>query len=115
MRRLRSSRGVPRSVPRSSRPRRLVAISANSETIDRAFLTLDADGVGLTVVQRSPASDRDFDERLIALDLEIARDERLDLIHLEALIFPDASVETIRSFARIGAGMYTRRFDRVDA
>lgn len=66
--------------------------------IESAYLTL-RDGDFLFLVVRSECSyDRDFEDSLSDLDLQIAQDADLDLIKVDTMALPRVSDEALRSF-----------------
>ncbi len=66
--------------------------------VHQAFLTERDRGLLFLVVQRSPQYDKDLEEALTQLDLQIARDAELDLIPLSVLAVPDAGNEVLSTF-----------------
>jgi hypothetical protein len=75
-------------------------LNRNADKIDRAYLSFPGDGIDFTVVQRSKALDRDLDESLIHLDIEIAANEKFHLVRLQILVLPMTSEESVLAFVR---------------
>lgn len=79
--------------------KRLAAwISERQEKIFKAFLTIRENGLLFVVVMRGAHYDRAFEDELSNLDLEIANDPELDLIHLDVIALPESSASAYGSF-----------------
>ena len=66
--------------------------------VSHAYLTLRDAGLLFIVIQASRASDESLEDSLVDLDIEIARDENLNLIELDVLPLPATSEEAYSSF-----------------
>lgn len=66
--------------------------------VGAAYVTLRDGGLSLLVVQKEIPFNDEFEDELSALDMSIAVDEDLELIHLTAISLPRASEDTIASF-----------------
>lgn len=69
------------------------------EGVSRAFVTIRDAGLLFLVVQKTKAYDRDFENALTSLDIEIARDSNLDMVNLSVLALPSTSEDSYQSFA----------------
>ena len=69
-----------------------------ADKVDRAYLSLETDCVAFTVVLKTKSFDPDFEDALSLIDLEIAQDQGLNLIHLRSLALPLSSDTTVSSF-----------------
>lgn len=69
--------------------------------VHAAYLELEPEGAIFLVVRKAKAFDPAFEDALSMLDLEIARDENLDMIRLRVLALPCSSEDTVASFLRI--------------
>jgi hypothetical protein len=66
--------------------------------IATAFLTLQDSSLAFVVVRREAAYDEAFQDDLADLDIEIANDGDLDLIHVSTLALPDVDKSAVYSF-----------------
>ncbi len=82
-------------------------VNANLEKIDRVHLSFAPKGIDLTVVRKGLAFDREFNRSLTRLDIEVARDERFNLIDFHVMVLPFSAESTVRSF--VGPDEFMRR------
>ena len=73
-------------------------VNANSAKVEAAYLTVRDARFAFIAVSRATACDDDLEDSVSDLDLKIAIDPDLDVIHLNALILPPASEEAMQSF-----------------
>ena len=71
-----------------------------TDVIDRALLSVEADGLTLAVVRKDKAFNPDFEDALSALDLEIANDDTFDQIRMRTMALPYSSDATVSGFLR---------------
>ena len=67
-----------------------------------AYLTVCDTGLLFVVVRNSREYERDFEDSLTDLDIEIANDSAYDLIRMDVLALPDVSEDSVRSFLASG-------------
>lgn len=84
-------------------------LQARAAKLDRAYLSFDESGIQLTVILRARELDREFDDELISFDIQVAQDERFNLIRLHCLSLPFCSEDSVRSFVR-DSGTMKRQF-----
>jgi hypothetical protein len=75
-------------------------LTSHADGIELAYLTLGADGLDFTVVLRSMTFERDIEEDLTELDIEIAQHKEFDLIRLNVLSLPRCSDDNLGAFVR---------------
>lgn len=73
-------------------------MSERSQEIDRAYLSLEPDGVAFVVVRKSKRFDPDFEDALSGMDLRVAHDDRFSLIRMRTLALPCSAESTVSSF-----------------
>lgn len=73
-------------------------IAAHEQDISEAYLTVRDGAILFLVVQRAEAFDQSLVDSLTELDLSIAQDESFNLLRLNALALPRASLHSIESF-----------------
>ncbi len=78
--------------------RRLGEWLASRSDIDGAWITKRDRHLLFLVVRTSPEYDRDFEDALSALDLELAQDGHLDLIRISTMNLPPVSKEALSGF-----------------
>ncbi|MGA2700307.1 MAG: hypothetical protein ABSH35_04340 [Isosphaeraceae bacterium] len=83
-------------------------ILARSEEIDRAYLSLDADGVIFAVVRKGKEFDPTFEDTLSDLDLNISNDDALNMIRIRVIALPYSPDETVDSFLDLSRAWVAR-------
>lgn len=78
-------------------------LHSQSEKVDRAYLSLGLGKVDFVVFQKGTRFDREFDESLVELDIEIANRSEFDLIQLDVLALPNCPDEDAASFVPRGS------------
>jgi hypothetical protein len=73
-------------------------IRANKKRVGLACVTQRDAGLLFLVVRKAKPYNREFADALTELDMEIARDENLNLIKLSVLALPKCSMHSIVSF-----------------
>ena len=73
-------------------------LEVHLDRLETAYITIRDAGLLFLVVTKANTYDHELEEKLLDLDIEIARDEQLDLIRLTVLAIPDSSAEGIASF-----------------
>ncbi|MFA6132929.1 MAG: hypothetical protein WC869_02790 [Phycisphaerae bacterium] len=63
-----------------------------------AYITLKEGGFLFIVVRLTAEYNRQFEDDLTKLDIEVATDPELDLVNLEVLALPNGSTDSLRSF-----------------
>jgi hypothetical protein len=79
-------------------------LTERAPEIEKAHVSIDADGISLVVVRKDKAFNPAFEDALSSFDLEIAGRASLNLIRLRALALPYSSDATIASFLDISGG-----------
>ncbi|MDD4892078.1 MAG: hypothetical protein PHU85_19320 [Phycisphaerae bacterium] len=87
-----------RQFERGLLPKLAVWTDQNQEKLERAYLTLGDGRLLFLVVRKNVPFDSEFEDRLSDLDLQIAQDEELGLIHLSVLALPKVSRTCYESF-----------------
>jgi len=70
----------------------------DQKEIESAHITIRDGSLAFVVVRKKSQYDGDFEDRLSAIDVEIANDVDLDLIELEVIALPHVSGSSLKSF-----------------
>lgn len=73
-------------------------IRANADKVDIAYLTLRDDRFAFLAVSQKAECDEQLEDAISDLDFEVANDNDLNVIRMNAIVLPPASADGLRSF-----------------
>ena len=73
-------------------------LKAHKDKVDRAYVSFNSGAIDFVIIQKSEKLDRELDNLILDLDIEIANDVDFNLIRLDVLSLPYCTEESARSF-----------------